>query len=129
MTADLGRGRLGRVDAPAEPRAGSPAVAITVAAGLVGLLLSLSSGGFALALFLGLTSLAAQPMALSDRPGAKGVQMALLGAAMGLLALVLVLVPLLTGDQQRADRRQDPGRSQDAPSLPRASAPAAPSAS
>lgn len=115
--------------APAEPRAGSPATALTLVAGLVGLLLSLNAGGFALALFLGLTSLAALPMALADRPGAKAVRLAVLGAGMGVLSLVLVLVPLLSGAQQTAERQKDPGRSQDVPSLPRSSPPASPPAS
>ncbi len=105
--------------APVAPWTQSPAVVVTVLAGLAGLLLSLNSGGFAIALFLGAVSLAALPMALADHPGARSVRLAVLGAGMGALALVLVLGPLLFGQQQQADRRQDPTRStQDSPTLP-----------
>lgn len=99
---------------------GSPAVVITLVAGLLGLLLSLNSGGFALALFLGAVSLAALPMALSDKPGPRGVQLALLGGATGALALVLVLGTLLFGGPQEDARNSSPARARtDVPSTPR----------
>ncbi|MCW2607009.1 MAG: hypothetical protein JWO60_1702 [Frankiales bacterium] len=108
--------------APAAPWTRSPAVVITVVTGVLALLLSLNSGGFALALFFGAAALAALPMALADRPGPRGVRLAVLGAGMGVVALCLVLAPLLFGEQQQADRDRDPARSsQDRPSLPRSS--------
>lgn len=111
MTAAGPEGRLPDVDADTEHRTGSPAVAITLGAGLVGLLLSLNDGGFAMSLFFSLVALAALPLALADRPGGRSVRWALLGAASGLLGLLLVLGPLLYGEQQRASRDEDPPRS------------------
>ncbi len=108
-----------RPPAPSAPAGGSPAVVVTVLAGLVGLLVSLNRGGFAIALFLAAVSLAALPMALADKPGAKAVRLALLGGAMGALALVLVLGPLLFGDAEQAERDKSPARARtDVPSTP-----------
>lgn len=108
------------MSSPPTPVSTSPAAVITVAAGLLGLLLSLNSGGFAIALFLSAVSLAALPLALGDRPGPRIVRFVLLGGAMAVLGLVLVLGPLLFGEAQQADRERDPARSsRDVPSVPR----------
>ncbi|MCW2777884.1 MAG: hypothetical protein JWN17_1609 [Frankiales bacterium] len=105
---------------PTETRTGSPASVITVGAGLVGLLVSLNSGAFPVALFLCAVSLAALPLALSDRPGARLVRVVVLGGLMAALGLCLALGPLLFGDTQRADRARNPARSNaDVPSTPR----------
>jgi hypothetical protein len=86
------RGRA-RPHRPREPSTGSPAVAITLASGLVGLLLSLNAGAFAVALFFCAVSLAALPLAVGDRPGGRSLRFALLGGLMAALGLALVLVP------------------------------------
>lgn len=104
--------------APAEPSTGSPAVAITLASGLVGLLLSLNAGAFAVALFFCAVSLAALPLAIGDRPGARSLRFALLGGVMAALGLLLVLVPQLTGQAQRDARNTDPLRVDDRPVAP-----------
>ena len=101
-----------------ERSTGSPAVTITVASGLVGLLLSLSAAGFAVALFFCAVALAALPMALADRPGGRAVRFALLGGLCAVVGLVLVLVPLLGGEQQRGARTGDPLRVDDRPAAP-----------
>ena len=49
-------------------------------------------------------------MTYSDKPGARAVRFALLGAGMGGLALVLVLGTLLFGDDQRVEREKSPAR-------------------
>ena len=105
-------------DTRAPAPTGSPAVVITLLSGLLGLLVSLNAGGFAIALFLCAVSLAALPLALADRPGARSVRFALLGAAMAVLGLVLVLVPQLTGSAQQDARTRDPLRVDDRPSSP-----------
>ena len=112
-----------------ERSAGSPAVAITLASGLVGLVLSLNAGGFAVALFFCAVALAALPLALADRPGGRAVRLALLGGLSALVGLALVLVPQLTGEQQRGARGSDPLRVDDRPAVPGpARAPATPPA-
>ena len=112
-----------------ERSTGSPAVAITLASGLVGLVLSLNAGGFAVALFFCAVALAALPLALADRPGGRAVRLALLGGLSALVGLALVLVPQLTGEQQRGARGSDPLRVDDRPAVPGpARAPATPPA-
>ena len=119
MTPRDPEGRLDGVTAPdAERSTGSPAVAITVASGLVGLLLSLNAGGFAVALFFCAVALAALPMALADRPGGRAVRFALLGGLCAVIGLVLALVPQLGGEQQRGARTGDPLRVDDRPASP-----------
>lgn len=121
MTPRAAHGRLGGVPdptAPAEPSTGSPAVAITLASGLVGLLLSLNAGAFAVALFFCAVSLAALPLAVADRPGARSLRFALLGGLMAALGLALVLVPQLTGQAQNDARNTDPLRVDDRPLAP-----------
>ena len=126
MTPRPVHGRLGGVPDPAatdpatptEPSSGSPAVAITLASGLAGLLLSLNRGAFAVALFFCAVGLAALPLALADRPGGRSLRFALLGGASALLGLALVLVPLLTGQAQRDARTTDPLRVDDRPAVP-----------
>lgn len=99
--------------------AGSPAVLLTAGCGLLGLLLALNAGAFAVSLFFSAASLAALPMALADRPGARVLRFALLGAGSAVLALALVLVPLLTGTVQREQRTSDPVfTGEETPSLP-----------
>ena len=103
----------------ADRSAGSPAVVLTAVFGLLGLLLALNAAAFALSLFLSSASLATLPMALADRPAARTLRFALLGAASAVLALALVLVPLLTGQVQRDVRTTDPARTgEETPSLP-----------
>lgn len=114
-------GRLGRVPdpaAPAEPSTGSPAVVITLASGLAGVLLSLNTGGFAVSLFFCAVALAALPLALADRPGGRAVRFALLGGLMAVVGLALTLVPQLTGQAQRDARNTDPLRVDDRPAAP-----------
>lgn len=110
MTARPGTGEAPGVPDPTDDvrSAGSPAVVLTAAAGLVGLLLALNPAAFAVSLFFSATSLAALPMALADRPGARRLRFALLGAASAALALALVLVPLLGGQAQREQRAPEP---------------------
>lgn len=106
--------------APSAPWTRSPAVVVAIVSGVLSVLLSLNSGAFAIALFAAAVALAALPMALADRPGPKGVRLAALGAGMGVVTLLLVLGPLLTGDAQRAAREKDPARStSDRPAVPR----------
>lgn len=89
-----------------DPATGSPATTITAVAGLLGLVVSLGAAAYVLSLFLSAVSLAALPLALGDRPGRRPLRLALLGAVCAVLAIVLVLVPLLTGEQQIRDRRE-----------------------
>ncbi len=105
----------------ASPRsAGSPAVVVTAGCGVLGLLVALNPAAFPIALFLAAVSLAALPMALGDRPPARLLRFALVGAACAVLALVLVLLPLLTGGTQRDERRSDPVfTGEETPSVPK----------
>lgn len=122
MTGSGPQDRLGRVPGPpprAEPWAGgSPAVVLTAVLGVLGLLTALNEGALAVSLFFSASALAALPLALADRPGGKALGYALLGAASAGLALLLVLSPLLTGDEQRRMRTSDPVIEDDRPSLP-----------
>lgn len=120
MTGPGAGGRLPGVDAPEQDRTGSPAVAIALGAGVLGLLTSLNTGGLAVSLFFSATALAALPMVLADRPGGRALRFALLGAACAVLGLVLALGPQLFGEQQRSVReteqtRDDEGRLPEAP--------------
>lgn len=129
MTAGPGRDRVGGVDdrlAPDAPAGtGSPAVLLTAGLGLVGLLTSLNGGAFALSLFFSAAALAALPMALADRPRGRPLAVTTLGAASAVLGLVLVLVPLVTGEAQRTERTSDPVREDDRPKLPGRASPTA----
>ena len=109
-------GQAGAVDPQRSP--GSPAVVLTFALGMAGLLTALSASAFAVSLFLSASALAALPMALADRPGASPLRFALLGAGSAVLGLVLVLVPLLGGSVARDGRTVDPPRELDRPVAP-----------
>jgi hypothetical protein len=94
---------------PARPRAvrpqpGSPAAALSFGAGLLGLLVSLSHA-WPVALFLCAVSLAALPMAVGDRPHRTLLRRAFVGGVAAVLGIVVVLVPLLFGAQQKQDRK------------------------
>jgi hypothetical protein len=95
---------------PVRPEPGSPAATITTGAGLLGLLVSLSHA-WPIALFLCAVALAALPLAIGDRPHRTLLRRALLGGAAAVVGLVIVVVPLLFGADQKAAREPAAPRS------------------
>ena len=92
---------------PAAEDRTSPAAVVAAAAGVPSVLFALNASSFAVALFLALVALAAVPLALSDRAGARSTRLLLVGAVTAVLALALV-GRMLVGEDQRVRREAAP---------------------